>query len=221
MLIVPRTITEALTWGESHRGEWASAFASIGLTQAQIEAFTDALKEATAARASALDIEIAKVTATAECKHKVKRFREVASDMLATIKAYAEQQENPSGVLGAAWIPPSRQPSSAPPPGKPQKFSVALLALGQLVLKWKCKNPYGTSGTIYEIHRSVDDKEFAILGHVGIKTFVDTTVPAGSATVTYRIRAVRSTLQGEMSVLEVNLGVQGISVAGARSGIAA
>jgi hypothetical protein len=47
---------------------------------------------------------------------------------------------------------------------------------------------------------------FESLGGVGEKKFHDTTIPAGTASVTYKIQAVRSTAVGDWAEFNVNFG---------------
>ncbi len=207
MLIVPRTLDELLLWGDTHSIEWESSFASIGLSPAQIAAFKDSLDAAKSARSTAEQLELARRSATLDCKTAVQNFRATAAETLASIKAFAEQQDNPDIVFSAAHLPIPQRPSPAPPPGKPEQFSFSILPTGAFVLQWKCANPYGTSGTIYQIERSIADNAFAILGHSGTKKFLDKSVPAGSSRLVYRVTAIRSTVQGPMAVFVVTLGV--------------
>lgn len=94
------------------------------------------------------------------------------------------------------------------PPGMPTSLKVTLGGLGSLMLSWACKNPRGSAGTIYQLQRRIGPLgEFTHLGHSGKRSFHDTSVPAGSALVTYRIQAVRSTKMGPMAEFPVNLGV--------------
>src|SRR5690606_19205293 len=46
-------------------------------------------------------------------------------------------------------------PSPVPPPGICSNFTVTLNADGTLFLKWKCQNPPGAHGTIYQVWRRI------------------------------------------------------------------
>ena len=50
---------------------------------------------------------------------------------------------------------------------------------------------------------------FVYIGASGLKSFTDDTLPAGSASVTYQITAVRSTARGNPARFTVNFGVGG------------
>ena len=112
-----------------------------------------------------------------------------------------------AGVYPLANIPAPATPGPRPAPGKPTDFVATLDESGALALRWKCPNPAGSGGTIYQIYRRTTPAgEFAYLGGSGTKAFVDTTLPAGSAAVTYQLQAVRSTGTGPWAQFNVNFG---------------
>ena len=94
-----------------------------------------------------------------------------------------------------------------PEPGKPTGLKVNLGSQGEIELKWKCKNPKGSEGTMYEIRRKIGDGPFIVLGTAGKKQFVDETIPAGTASAIYSIRAFRSTRRGALAQFNVYLGI--------------
>ena len=52
---------------------------------------------------------------------------------------------------------------------------------GALIMKWKCANPAGSSGTVYQVFRRIGGTgEFTYLGGCGTKEFIDATIPAGA-----------------------------------------
>ena len=103
---------------------------------------------------------------------------------------------------------------SEPAPGKPTGLVVTLDESGVLNLAWKCPNPPGTMGTVYQIwRRTTPTGAFEYLGGVGEKKFTDATIPAGSSQVSYQVQAVRSTAVGEWAQFDVQFGVGGGTVA--------
>lgn len=97
-------------------------------------------------------------------------------------------------------------------PGKPDNFRFALDALGQLTLSWTCKNPRGSTGTMYQIRRKIvgdAHSEFEFLAVVGTKKFADETIPAGTKAAIYEIQAIRSTKTGPVATFNVNFGTNG------------
>jgi hypothetical protein len=90
-------------------------------------------------------------------------------------------------------------------------FRVLLEPTGSLAISWKCNNPEGTSGTIYEIKRKTGTAAPAYIGATGVRNFTDNTVPSSAAAsgVTYQITGVRSTARGVTAQFVVNFGVGG------------
>lgn len=104
-------------------------------------------------------------------------------------------------------IPPPAKASPIGPPGQPTQFTFELDARGALELSWKCKNPRGAVGTMYQVSRRIGPGgELVPLGITGEKRFVDETIPAGSTQVIYQIQAIRSTAAGPIATFNVNFG---------------
>lgn len=106
--------------------------------------------------------------------------------------------------------------SPLPAPGKPDRFGLRLLGNGWVELTWTCKNPRGSTGTMYHVCRKINNEpDYTFLHAVGTKRFVDTTLPEGATNIYYRVQAVRSTTRGEGGEYAVNFGVSGPYRAGA------
>jgi hypothetical protein len=212
MGVVPDTRLGKIEFYEAHITPWTTNAAGIGLTPASVTA----LGTLTAAARTAFNAaEAARQAAKAATQNFYDKVRDMHSgpgagqDMIQTIRNYAESQNKPN-VYVLAQIPPPADPSTAPPPGTPLDFTVGLLQNGALELKWKCNNPSGTQGTIYEVKRRTGGSgSFGYVGSSGVKNFTDDTVAAGSPSVTYQITAVRSTQRGNPAQFTVNFGVGG------------
>jgi hypothetical protein len=88
-------------------------------------------------------------------------------------------------------------------------------------MRWKCANPAGSQGTFYQVSRRTGTGGagvFVPVGGTGNKSFVDATVPAGVANVTYQVVAVRSTAMDLAAQFTVNFGVGGGGEAVASAG---
>ena len=129
------------------------------------------------------------------------------TEIIKAVKAKAATGGN--AVYTLALLPVPATPTPVPPPGTPTDFVAALNPDGSLKLRWKCANPAGSSGTIYQVSRRVGTGGFAALGGTGLRSFDDPTVPAGVAAVTYQVQAVRSTAAGVPAQFLVNFGVTG------------
>jgi hypothetical protein len=210
MSILPDRVDQLLAFCTSHQKTWAGAPTTIGLTAGQVTSFgtqIGAASDALDAQQSAKD---AAKAATTAARNEVSDLRENASDLIRAIKTYAEMQADPEAVYSLAQIPPPAPPGPTPPPGTPFELIVGLLGNGSLELKWKCNNPAGTQGTIYEVLRKIGPTgSFQYAGSTGVRAFTDETIPQGSAPVTYQITGVRSTQRGNPAQFVVNFGVGG------------
>ena len=213
MSIAPRTVQDFLMFCKSHTGPWSAAPTTIGLSAEKAVSFQEAYDTAQASYDAAVALDAQKRAATLTSQSDIRALRQQASECLALIKAYAENQANPNTVYAAAEIPAPLPPAPAPAPGTPMDFTVALLQTGAVELKWKCANPAGTQGTIYECRRMIGNGAFTFVGATGVRAFTDDTLPSGSAGVTYEITAVRSTKRGLPAQFNVNFGVGGDGMA--------
>jgi hypothetical protein len=209
MAIVPNTNIGKLTFYEAHIPRWTLTPAAIGLTAAECSALSALI---TGARKAYNDQQVAieaARSATLNMNNAIRAMHNLGSADIAKIKAYAEATNNP-GVYPAADIPAPAAPSPIGPPGTPYEFVVGLLQDGSVELKWKCNNPAGATGTVYEVRRRIGNTGgFVFIGAQGGKKFTDDTIPSGSSGVTYEITAVRSTKRGAAAQFNVNFGVGG------------
>jgi hypothetical protein len=215
MTIVPETRSGKILFYETHLPVWAADPASIGVTPAAVAALGDLVAEARAARAAQRRAQDEARAATARYHEAVRRMHAASNGgaaLIQTIKAFA-QTSGDDGVYPRASLPvpasPGR-PGSAPAPGTPRGFAVTLRQTGAIELTWKCDNPGGTAGTIYQVKRQlgdgIDGEPFTTVGTVGAKSFVDRTLPPGTRLCTYEVTALRSTAKGEPARYTIRLG---------------
>lgn len=210
MGIIPSTVQDQLDFFDQHQDQWQSVATSIGLTSAQATAFKTAANAARSAYNNQLAAEAAKLAATNTATTARRAARVMCAELIAVIKGYANQQANPNRVYDDAQIPAPATPTPAPAPGTPFDFTVELLQSGAITLRWKCTNPAGTSGTIYEVRRRANQTSgtpFVFIGATGTREFTDDTL--GSTAVTYEITAVRSTRRGNPATWNVSFGTGG------------
>ncbi|MEA2711480.1 MAG: hypothetical protein QOF78_4081 [Phycisphaerales bacterium] len=211
MPIVPHKPAEKITWFEAHEDPFTTNAVAIGTTAAAVSALVALTTAARAKQVAQAAAQEAARTATNEYKDAVAAMAQAGSDILKAVKAKAAAVGGNS-VFNLAQIPPPATPSPVGPPGTPTAFKVMLNPDGSLELTWKCSNPTGAGGTIYQVSRKVGTGaggNFEIIGGSGQRKFVDATVPAAVASVTYRIRANRSTVMGTANDFTVNFGVGG------------
>jgi len=198
MATVPETTRARIEFYEAHLDAWAEHADAIGLAGGQVAelaALTAAARERwlradearNAARAATLDLRSA-----GEAMHRA------GAAMIATVRAHAETAGDPA-VYALAQIPPPAARSPVPPPGRPYRPRPALLATGEVLLSWKCDNPRGAGGTVYEVHRTV------------IPATPTTPTPTGSTTPTpaSRTPTSRTHAADAHAATETFLGVTG------------
>lgn len=210
MAIVPDSRIEKVQFYEAHVPPWTANAAAIGLGPTQMDGFTPLVTAARTAYDAMITARDASKAATLNFHNKVEAMHAGAgagADVIRDIKNHALSSADPN-VYVLAQIPPPAPPSPAPAPGTPFDFSVSLLQNGALGLSWKCSNPSGTMGTIYEVKRKVS-QAFEYVGSSGTRSFTDETLPAGASPVIYQITAVRSTVKGNPAQFTVSFGVGG------------
>jgi hypothetical protein len=211
MSIVPDSRLGKIEFYEAHTKVWLGNAAAIGLTAGACTALDTATVNARDAYNNHLAAQAAAKSATTAFYDAVKTMHSApgkGADMIQTIKTYAQTTNNPN-VYVIAQIPPPSSGGITPPPGTPSDFTVGLLQDGSLELKWKCSNPSGTNGTIYEVLRKVGTGAFVFVGATGVKTFTDDSLPAGASPCTYQVTAIRSTTRGNPAQFTVHFGVGG------------
>ncbi len=208
MSVIPQKLLERLQWYENHITPWTSNATDIGTNAA---AMTDLAAKAVAARAAFNNQQAAAdaaKTSTMTWHNAMSALSTAGSAIVKNIRSAAETTGNT--VYELAQIPSPATPAPVPPPGTPYAFTVELQQDGTLVLKWKCDNPAGASGTVYQVYRKTPTQpDFVFIGASGSRKFIDATIVAGTTGVTYQITAVRSTASGVPAQFTVNFGIGG------------
>lgn len=210
MSTYPRKRDEFLTWCQAHAPVWSAAPTTIGLSAPQTLAFSVAVGDLETA---VLTQEIARQTAlaaTGTAQSREAALRNLAGDLVRTIRAFAQTTNNPN-VYQLAQIPPPAAPGPLPPPGQPTDFKVELNPEGSITLRWKAAHPAGSSNVVYFVTRKfVGESGFTLLGASGERNFTDATIPFGTSSATYIVQAQRGQTSGPASQqLTVTFGVSG------------
>jgi hypothetical protein len=207
---VPRKLPEFVEFMGKKGPKWKLRAEDIGLTPAQgssAEAKAAALLAQFEARLDAeedLRIAVAKLTTGAL------EARRLTGDLIRLIDGFAANSADPTEVYAFAEIPAPLPPSPVGSPGLPADLRVSLDQTGALNLTWKCPNPKGSTGVVYEVMRGFSPTgPFSYLGVTATRKFSDTTVPSGSGVVAYQITGVRSTTRGPAARFTVQFGSGG------------
>lgn len=200
MSVFPNKVLEFLTFCEAHAEVWSNVGSTIGLSAAQIAAFeadTAAARAAFNAHTATTDADRAAAGAQRDA---ISALRTRGGDIVRSIRAFAEQQTTPNTVYQTAQIPPPAVPGTMPPPGLPFDFSAGLNPDGSITFRWKCDNPKGASGTVYNVRRkSEGESAFTYIGSVGERRYTDATIPAGANRVEYTVTGQRGPSIGPAS----------------------
>ncbi len=211
MGIVPDPRLGKLQFYETHIIPWSNNAMAIGLDLGDVTSLATLTGAARIAYNAHLAAQQAGKSATQSFYDAIAAMHSgpnAGSDLIDTIKNFAQATDNPD-VYTLAEIPPPAPPGAVPPPGTPYDFRVALLQDGAVELRWKNNNPEGTSGTVYEVKRRDDGGPFNYIDTAGKKVFVDTTIPQGVGPMTYEITAIRAELRGNPAQFNVSLGSPG------------
>lgn len=199
MATYPRDRAEFLRWAESHVEVFSATAAAIGLTAAQAQAFktqVGTLRSKTTAQQAARDAAKAATQAAGDADSAT---RELTSDLVRSIRAFATNNNNPN-VYVLAQIPAPNPSAPVPPPGQPTDFKVELNSDGSITLKWKVKHPEGSDRVVYFVQRKlINESAFTLVGGSGEKSYQDDTLPVGIDGATYIITAQRGNVQGQPS----------------------
>lgn len=188
MGVVPPTRIEKVEFYEAHNSIWAAQAANIGLTVPQVTALTTLTTAARAAFNQQQTAQAAAKSATENFHNKVRDMQAQGSDLIKTIKAYAETKNDPN-VYVLANIPAPASPTPAGPPVAPTDLAAVMNSDGTIRLTWR-----GTLAQrqFFSVWRQLPSQNLPLqIGAVAAKDFTDVTVPRGLNQVVYNVRAHR------------------------------
>lgn len=229
MAVLPETKLEQIQFCESHNPVWAANAAAIGLTAAQVTGLTTLTTAARASYSASQAARQASKGATTTFHNNTRSMRDVAADLIAVIKAYAESKNDPN-IYGLAQIPPPSPPTPAVPPSQPTAFAVTIEPTGALTLSWESENSAASTGGFFSVQRRLGSggNYQTIGGTPGVggggrrTSFTDDTLPAGTPTVSYIVTPGRGTLVGTPSdAINVTFGIGGPQATNATLSLAA
>jgi len=167
---------------------WAANPEAVGLSAIQVSAAEQLTQQARTAyedhRAKVLEAK----TTLENRDEAITNMRDLASGLIATIRAFAKAGNDPSVYAAAGLLPPSG-PTPSPDPVTPTNVTIGLRPQGLVELRWEGSLALGT---YYEVQRSLDNQQsWQAVDTVTTRQLLDGGVPAGTAQASYRIRAKR------------------------------
>jgi hypothetical protein len=193
MPVLPKTDRTLIDWVELRTDLWKADPASIGLDGSEVTELIGLLAAAAAAEEAA-DLARAEAQAqTLRLHTEAEALRAQAASMVATIKAFAETQDDPE-VYAAAHLPPDRPKSPLGPPAAPQITSAVLHPDGTVRLKWKASRKGGTFFQVYRTLTALDGTVGSptLLASTTDKFWTDQDLPSGLRGVQYYLIARRT-----------------------------
>jgi hypothetical protein len=204
---LPSGRKQTLEWIEARIANWSANPAAIGLTSAAV---TNLLNKAIATRTDFVSVESARVdarNATQDFYTSADDLHATAAPMVATIKSFAESSTTPGAVYAAAEVLPADPPSPIGPPAQPSINNASLDGNGFVTIDFSAT---GAAGTAWQVARQLSsESSYTIIGNADVRTksFVDTSVPAGSASAMYQVTGIRGSIVGPASFgFEVKFG---------------
>lgn len=193
------TRRQKLEWLEARMNQWVANAAAIGVLPATA---TNVKNAAVACRTEFNDAEFARAAAknaTLEFYTASTTMNNLARDVIATIKAYAESTNNPS-VYALASIDPPAPPTPVPAPGVPTDFNGSVSPGGVVTLTWKSTPSGVASGVFFLVERKRSTEPAWIpMGGSAEKAFIDPNPMLSSGIVQYRVKAVRGESSSDWS----------------------
>ncbi|CAN5644026.1 hypothetical protein BH09PLA1_BH09PLA1_34570 [soil metagenome] len=210
MRVVPRNKQPQVQFFMTHLEKWTANSEAIGTTPEMVATLADQTEAARLALVEQQMAQQATRNATLKCQIALERMATTGAAILLQIRARAQTEG--AGVYSLALLTAPAKASPIGAPGTPTEFTYMLDTRGALKLRWKCKNPRGAVGTIYEVRRSIGmEGELTFLGTTGQKRLIDDTIPAGTSRIVYQIRAIRSTAVGDWAMFNVSFGTTSAS----------
>jgi hypothetical protein len=207
MGIVPENTLPRIEWYRARIARWVEHAAALGLPAEDVAQLEEKFAAAVERDQEQRIAQQRARSATAARDNAMEELSRHGAAMISRIRATASL--GGGSIYTLALLPAPAEPSPMGAPGTPSEFKAKLLSVGEIELKWTCKNPKGSEGTMYDVRRRIGNAgPFVSVGLIGKKRFLDTTVPAGSASVTYSVTAIRSTRRGESAQFTVHLGIE-------------
>lgn len=221
MAIPTSPIAAPIEYLEDRIPLWEADPTAVGLSVEQVAAaslLTQAARDAYSSQQSAL---LAAENALTTRDEAITSMRGLASNLIATIRAYARAENDP-GVYAAAGLEPPQGPSPSPDPVTPTDVTVQLGTQGTIEVRWEGSLALGT---YYEVQRTLDNGvNWVAVDTVATRIVSDNGVPAGTPQAGYRVRAKRPSagvgkagtdtrVSGWTSTVVISLGTQGNQLA--------
>lgn len=186
--IVPQGKNDSISFFEQRAPVWVTNAAPLGIDPAVAGNFLALTDSARTAYDAAQIAQQNSRGAVSSQDAAIADMKGLGGDLIKGIRLKAEMDGDPE-LLDLALLPQPKTPE--PIPAQPaSNLSWSLQTSGDLELKWDGSL---SSGTTYAVERSIvpvdgPPSAFEAIGFVGALSFIDSTVPAGTAMAIYQVK---------------------------------
>lgn len=199
MSTVPKSREQQINFFEQHIAIWSNDPASIGLTSGVVTELNGLTQQARASFVSVQALREAAKAGTTGFHNATDAMSALGGAAINTIRAYAKTTGD-DGVYEAAQIPPPDAPTPYPAPAAPADLKTSLDNNGNVNVTWRITQPASGAQVFTMVTRRLNGNgPFTLIGSTQGKQFTDTTVPAGTAEVTYQLQAMAGGQTGPFS----------------------
>lgn len=151
---IPRSpVVAPIEYLEDRVPLWQADPAAVGLSTEQAAAAAVLVQAARDAYSAQQAAELAASIALTDRDEAIASMRSFASNLIATIRAFARAENNP-GVYATAGLLPPADPTPSPDPVVPTDVTLQLGTQGSIVVRWEGSLALGT---YYEVQRTLDN----------------------------------------------------------------
>ena len=206
MPTLPDRKLDTLNFFSDRINDWNDNAAGIGLTPERVATFlTTRINPAAEALEAARQAREAAKAATIAADEALAQLTSDGRALIATVQAFAKETARTGGsadtVYSLARLPPPkpRTPVGAPP--LPEPTAAVPQRDGSVTITWRGSMP---GRGLYEVQRMLtpvdsSPEAWAFVGNAVEREFTDSSVPAGTLSVSYRVRGVNTAGPGPWS----------------------
>lgn len=206
---IPRKNNDAIDYLETRQPVWNTHLAQLGLTASAVTALGTDIEDVREKFFLQQKAKNEAKAATLEFNNAMERMRDRGAQLIKTIDTTATANANPDAVYAIAQVDPPAPDSPTAAPEAPNDFTFTIETGGALGIAFKSKTDGGRA--FWNVERKLQGQPFfTAIGGTPTRKFIDSTLPAGTDSVTYRIRGLTGTQTGAWSAeTTVSFGVGG------------
>ncbi len=210
-MAIPQTLADRIAWYANRIDTIKATPTAFGVTAPQAAALDTAIKAAQVALTEAQKARDAAKAATLTQTSAMSVMNRAGNIVVSAIRTFADNQATTAArdaVYVAVQMDPPSPATPHPAPSTPASVVADPNADGTVTVKWKAT---GNAGSVYRVMRALaGNTTYTQIGLLSGKSFIDTTVPAGTVSCLYQVQAIRGELSSTPSQpVQVKFGAGG------------